>query len=146
MERPKSDHPLGMRFEQQIDGTAVDRWLDRRVVALVLDPSTLARASVFARADHPALQAVLRVDRELSAIWLAAPPGAPLAGKLTPPQAATLREALARLHEIGEIHGNVVAESIIVDDQGAVTLSFSGAPGPTATADLDRMAIARLTA
>ena len=145
VERPKSDHPQGLRFEQQIDGTAMDRWLNRRVVALVLDPPTLARASVFARADHSALQAVLRVDREQSAIWLAAPPGAPLAGKLTPAQAATLREALARLHEIGEIHGAVVAENIIVDEQGAVVLGFSGAPGPTATADLDRLGIARLS-
>ena len=145
VERARSEHPAAMRFEQQADGTAIDRWLNRRVVALVLDPATLARASVFARADHPALQAVLRVDRELSAIWLAAPAGTPLSGALSPAQAATLREALGRLHEIGEIHGSVDAEHVIVDDQGGVVLSFSGAPGPTATADLDRLAVARLS-
>ena len=54
VERPRSDHPTALRFEPQTDGTAIDRWLDRRVVALVLDPPTLARASVFARADHAA--------------------------------------------------------------------------------------------
>jgi tetratricopeptide (TPR) repeat protein len=145
VERPASNHPTALRFEQQLDGTAIDRWLDRHVVALVLDPPTLARASVFARADHPALQAVLRVDRDLSAIWLAAPRGAPLAGKLSPPQAATLRDALTRLHEIGEIHGSVDAEHVIVDEDGGVILSFSGAPGPTATADLDRLGLARLS-
>ncbi|MDB4944068.1 MAG: Serine/threonine protein kinase PrkC, regulator of stationary phase [Labilithrix sp.] len=146
VERPKSNHPTALRFEQQLDGTAVDRLLDRRVVALVLDAPTLARASVFARADHPALQAVLRVDRELEAIWLALPRGVPLARPLTAEQAGALREGLARLHELGAVHGAVDAEHVVVDDEGGVVLAFSGAPGPTATADLDRLALARLAA
>ena len=145
VERPKSNHPTALRFEQQLDGTAMDRLLERRVVALVLDPLTLARASAFARADHAALQAVLRVDRDLASIWLAWPKGTPLTGKLTPPQTAALREALGRLHDIGEVHGQVDAEHVIVDEDGSVVLSFSGAPGPTATADLDRLGLARLS-
>jgi tetratricopeptide (TPR) repeat protein len=145
VERQKSDHPTALRLQPQDDGTAMDRWLDRRVVTLDLDARTLARASAFARADHPALQAVLRVDRTAESIWLAAPRGTPLATKLTPAQAVTLRDALVRLHEIGEIHGSVDAEHVIVDENGAVVLAFTPATESTATADLDRLGLARLT-
>jgi serine/threonine-protein kinase len=144
-ERPRSEHPKALRLSRQADGTTLDDWLERRVVTLELDPKTLARASAFARADHPALQAVLRVDRESRTIWLAAPRGKPLATKLEPAQAAALRDALLRLHDLGEIHGQVDPEHVIVDDAGAVVLAFSPTPGPTATADLDRIALARLS-
>jgi hypothetical protein len=145
VERQKSDHPTALRLAVQDDGIEIDRWLDRRVVTLDLDARTLARASAFARADHPALQAVLRVDRGAESIWLAAPRGAPLDTKLTPAQAVTLRDALVRLHEIGEIHGSVDAEHVIVDENGAVVLAFTASTDPTATADLDRLGLARLT-
>lgn len=144
VERPKSDHPMALRLARQQDGTATDTWLARRVVTLDLDPKMLARASAFARADHPALQAVLRVDRGEGEIWLAAPRGAPLGGRLDATQASTLRDALQRLHEIGEVHGRVDAEHVIVDETGAVVLAFSESPDATATADLDRIALARL--
>jgi serine/threonine-protein kinase len=144
-ERPKSDHPTALRLSAEDDGTSIDRWIDRRVVTLPLDAPTLARASAFARADHPALPGVLRVDRGSETIWLAAPRGAPLAGKLSAVQAATLRDALGRLHEIGETHGAVDAEHVIVDESGAVVLAFTGEPGATSTADLDRLGLARLT-
>lgn len=145
IERQKSNHPIALRLVPQDDGTAIDSWLDRRVVTLGLDARSLARASAFARADHPALQAVLRVDRTGERIWLAAPRGAPLAGKLSPTQAATLRDALLRLHELGELHGSVDPEHVIVDDSGAVVLAFTPAPDATATADLDRLGLARLS-
>ncbi len=145
VERPKSDHPPSLRLASQPDGTAIDLWIDRRVVTMALDVESLARASVFARADHPALQAVLRVDRPASSIWLVAPRGAPLTGKLTPIQAATLRDALVRLHEIGAIHGSVDAEHVLVDESGAVVLAFTGAPDATATEDLDRIGLARMS-
>ena len=45
----------------------------------------------------------------------------------------------------GEIHGSVNPEHVIVDESGGVVLSFSGAPGPTATADLDRLGLAGLS-
>lgn len=145
VERPKSDHPAALRLARQPDGTAMDVWLDRRMVTLDLDAATLARASAFARADHPALQAVLRVDRAGRSIWLAAPRGAPLTTRLDAAQAAKLREALLRLHEIGETHGRVDPEHVIVDETGAVVLAFSPTPDATATADLDRIALARLS-
>jgi serine/threonine-protein kinase len=144
VERTKSDRPHAIRLVP--DGEAqLDQWLGRRVVTLPLDGSTLARASTFARADHPALQNVLRVDREGGEIWLAAPRGATLAGKLTTPQAALLRDALDRLHGIGGTHGAVDPEHIRVDETGAPVLQWAPEPGPTATADLDRLALARLT-
>ena len=145
VERQKSEHPTAVRLAQQDDGTAIDRWIDRRLVTLDLDARTLARASAFARADHPALQAVLRVDRAGESIWLAAPRGAPLSGKLTAAQAVTLRDALARLHEIGETHGSVDPEHVIVDENGGVVLAFTATPDTTATADLDRLGLARLS-
>lgn len=145
VERPKSEHPAALRLARQPDGTAMDVWIERRVVTLDLDPRSLARASAFARADHPALQAVLRVDRTDRSIWLAAPRGTALAGKLDAVQAATLREALSRLHDLGEVHGQVDAEHVIVDETGAVVLAFSPTPDATATADLDRIALARLS-
>jgi eukaryotic-like serine/threonine-protein kinase len=142
--RPKSVRPVAGRLALGDDGGGIDTWLGRRVDAIPLDDGTLARASAFARADHPALQLVLRVDREGRAIWLATPRGAPLAAALAPEQARLLREALDRLHEIGEVHGSVDPAHFIVDDAGAVTLAFAGPPGPTATRDTDRLALARL--
>ena len=143
VKRP-SNRPSGLRLMPDENGTEIDQWLGRRVVAVELNAVMLARASAFARADHPALQAVLRVDRESEAIWLAAPRGAPLAGRASREQVAVLREALERLHETGEAHGAVDAEHVLVDETGAVTLAFTPSPGPTATPDLDRLALARL--
>src|SRR5262249_33013627 len=111
-----SERPSAMRLSDETGGTLLDEWLGRRVVKLPLDAPTLARASLFARADHPALQVVLRVDRKNGAIWLAAPRGAPLTGKLPPPQAAVLREALDRLHDLGEAHGAVDESHVLMDE------------------------------
>lgn len=139
-----TERPSGMRLSADDSGAEIDQWLGRRVVSVPLDARMLARASLFARADHPALQAVLRVDRESRAIWLAAPRGAPLVGKLTPEQATALREATTRLHELGEAHGAIDPAHVFVDDAGNVTLAFAPPPGPTATFDLDRLALAKL--
>ena len=57
----------------------------------------------------------------------------------------TLRDALVRLHEIHETHGSVDAEHVIVDENGGVVLAFTATPDATATADLDRLGLARLT-
>ncbi len=142
---PKSEHPTTLRLEVHPDGTTIDRWLDRPVAAVNLDPDTLARASAFARADHRALQAVLRVDRSSSTIWLATPRGTPLAGKLSATQASTLREALACLHDRGAVHGQVDAAHVFVDDTGEVMLTFGVARATHTTEDLDRISLARLT-
>lgn len=140
-----SERPSEVRLLVE-DGGGVDQWLGRRVVRVPLDPPTLARASAFARADHPALQLVLRVDQDSGSIWLALPRGHVLDSALSPDQAIPLREALDRLHELGVVHGAVDREHVLVDESGAVTLAFAPAPGPTATSDLDRLALARLVA
>jgi serine/threonine-protein kinase len=143
----ESDRPSAVRLlpSQDDRGIEIDQWLGRKVTCLALDDANLARASAFARADHPALQAVLRVDRAGHNIWLAAPRGAPLGGKLTPGQSATLREALAALHEAGQAHGAVDAAHVFVDELGAVLLGYAPTPGPTTTFDVDRLALARLS-
>jgi hypothetical protein len=56
-----------------------------------------------------------------------------------------LREALHRLHAVGEVHGRIDAAHVHVDEEGAAVLAFSLPPDPTATADLDRLALARLS-
>jgi eukaryotic-like serine/threonine-protein kinase len=145
--RAESDRPSAVRLLPSTDdgGVDVDQWLGRKVVCLPLDDATLARASLFARADHPALQAVLRVDRSSASIWLAAPRGAPLAGRLTAAQSAVLREALAALHEHGQPHGAVDPQHVFVDDTGAVLLAYAPPPGPTTTFDVDRLALAAIS-
>lgn len=143
--RPPSHHPEALRVVPGPDGGELDQWLNRRIVTIPLDARSLARASVFARADHPALQAVLRVDRAGGTIWLAAPRGAPLGGKLDPRQTIAIREALDRLHELGEIHGAIDPEHLLVDELGSVTLAFARSAGPAMTRDLDRLALARLS-
>ncbi|MBS2017175.1 MAG: protein kinase [Deltaproteobacteria bacterium] len=143
-QRKPSDRPASIRLQPQLDGSNVDSWLDRKVMTLPLDATSLARASVFARADHPALQAVLRVDRASEEIWLAVPRGTPLSQKLDPVQAATLRDALARLHELGATHGAIDAAHVIVDEAGGVVLTYAPPPDATSTADVDRLALASL--
>jgi serine/threonine-protein kinase len=142
--KPASERPSGMRLLPDGTDSPIDQWLGRRVVSVPLDPRMLARASAFARADHPALQVVLRVDHESRAIWLAVPRGAPLTTRPSAEQAATLRDALDRLHELGEVHGAVDLQHVLVDETGTITLAFAPPPGPTATFDLDRLALARL--
>ena len=145
-EKAKSDHPAALRLVPDAlhPEIEIDQWVGRRVVTVPLDAPTLARASIFARADHPAIQTVLRVDRGTNEIWLAAPRGAPPVAKMTPTQTAALREALERLHELGAPHGAVDREHVLVDDTGAVMLLFTPVAGPTATADLDRLGLAKL--
>ena len=144
--RPKmpSERPSGVRLLPDESGGEIDQWLGRKVVSVPLDAASLARASLFARADHAALQPVLRVDRLGGAIWLAIPRGAPLTTRLDRAQTALVREAIDRLHELGHAHGAIDAAHVLVDELGGVTLAFAPAPGPTATFDLDRLALARL--
>ncbi|MCL2723413.1 MAG: serine/threonine protein kinase [Polyangiaceae bacterium] len=135
----KSLPPTAARLQLGDDGIAIDQWLDRRVVTLPLDAAVLARVSAFARADHPALQSVLRVDRESNTVWLAAPRGAPLVGRLGARRAEILWEGLVRLHQMGEIHGHVDRDHVLVDDAGGVTLLFAKSAGAARTSPVDRL-------
>ncbi len=143
-QKTTSDRPSAIRLLPGDGGAEIDQWLSRPVISVPLDAASLARASLFARADHPALQVVLRVDRKGQSIWLARTRGKPLVGRPTPRQAATLRDALDRLHELGEPHGAIDPAHVFVDDGGNVTLAFSLRPPPTATFDTDRIALAKL--
>jgi serine/threonine-protein kinase len=125
--RPRSEPPPPSRLVANADGTMTDLWLGRTVVTVDINAQTLARAIAFSKAAHPALQAVLRVDRQEQAIWLEGPRGRPLAARLTPGQHETLHEALEALHAAGAVHGCVDAEHIFVDATGHVVLAF-GAP------------------
>ena len=144
-EKPASIRPTHGRLVPT-DTPAVfrDVVLERDVVLLDLDARTLARVAAFARADHPALQSVLRVDRETGFMWLASPRGTPLEGKLAEAQSRVLREAIDRLHAAGETHGAVDRAHVHVDASGEVVLAFAPAPPPTVTPDLDHLALARL--
>ena len=99
-----------------------------------------SRARAFAHADHEALQAVLRVDREDGAIWLDASPGRPLDRSLTPPERSRLAAALAALHAAGAVHGRVDAAHVVVGESGVV-LRFESEQEATATIDRDRLAL-----
>ena len=143
-ERRSSAWPRTARLEAGPgDGPVLDTWTGRRIEQVALTPQALARASAFARADHPALQGVLRVDRDANAIWLEAPSGAPVDRALSPGEQAILRTALDALHAAGCVHGHVDAAHVVLGDQGVV-LRFHPDQEPTATVDRDRLALSRL--
>ena len=92
------------------------------------DASLLARARAFARAGHPALPTVLRVDRETGAIWVGIPLGRALADDprgLSPGQVARLRAAVEALHAAGGAHGRIDPDHLYWLD-GEVTVAFPG--------------------
>jgi eukaryotic-like serine/threonine-protein kinase len=143
-ERRSSAWPQTGRL--QIDATGglpLDTWTGRRIERIPLTDATLAGARSFARAGHPALQGVLRVDRDEGQLWLESPAGLPLEGKLSPPQRAVLASALTALHGAGGVHGQLDAAHVLTADRGVV-LRFHSSSDPTATADRDWLALSRL--
>ncbi|APR83307.1 serine/threonine protein kinase [Minicystis rosea] len=123
-----------------------DTWLDRDVLVLPDDEATLARARAFARAGHPALPTVLRVDRESGAIWIAAPRGKSLADEprgLSPGQVVRLTEAIEALHAAGGAHGRVDPEHLYWHD-GEVVLAFPRGDELPDAAPRDREALSHL--
>jgi serine/threonine-protein kinase len=123
-----------------------DAWLEREVVVIALDDASLEQARAFARAGHPALPTVLRVDTELEAIWIAEPRGRALADEprpISPGQLARLRDAIDALHAAGGAHGFIDAEHLYLHD-GEVTLAFPRSPTPDDAAERDRTALAAL--
>jgi serine/threonine protein kinase len=140
------DDSKATRVENREGAVAFDRWTMREFIRVPLNGASIARASAFARAGHPNLQTVLRVHRDASEIWLDSPKGHALNSRLTPLQARALADAVDALHENGIVHGHIDAPHIFTDDNNrdAVTLLFEAAFDPSATIDLDRIAIARL--
>jgi hypothetical protein len=123
----------------------IDHWLERPIVQVALTPQSLARASSFARAAHPTLQAVLRVDRERGEIWLEAPRGERPVRPLRKFELESARAALEALHRTGAVHGIVDPDHVLVGEDGVMVL-FSPAADPGATMDNDRIALGRLGA
>jgi serine/threonine-protein kinase len=143
-DRKSSVHPSAGRLDVRLDSRVVDRWTGRAIERVRLDDRALARAGAFARAAHPALQAVLRVDRDDGTLWLATPPGRMLDRPLTRSEKDTLRAALDALHAAGTVHGHVDAQHVSVDPAVGPTLRFAREADPMATVDIDRVALARL--
>jgi serine/threonine-protein kinase len=124
-------------------GAMIDAWTGRAVEAVPLTERVLARARPFAVAGHPALQSVWRVDDASQSLWLEALPEAALARPLTAAERARLVEALRALHAAGGVHGRVDAAHLVHTASGLV-LRFEAGHDPTATADRDLIALARL--
>ena len=124
-------------------GPPLDTWMRRPVECVALSDARLARARAFARAGHPALQSILRVDPDEAVLWLEASRDAPLRGPLTGEQRATLAAALDALHAAGGVHGQVDAAHVTITEDGAV-LRWNPDAEPAATPDRDRLALARL--
>ncbi|WP_434043735.1 MULTISPECIES: protein kinase domain-containing protein [Sorangium] len=126
------------------EGRWRDAWLDRDVLVLQLDDATLARARAFARAGHPSLPCVLRVDLAAGEVWVAPPQGRALADEgraLTRGQRARLGEAIAALHAAGGAHGCIDDQHLYLHD-GDVALAYPReAPG-----DVEAMAARDLAA
>lgn len=130
------------------DGDRVrhDSWLERDVLVLPIDDATLARAGAFARADHPALATVLRVDREAGELWIDRPRGRALADEarpLSPGQQRRLGQAIEALHAAGGAHGCIDTEHLYWFD-GEVTLAWPRRPPEPGDVERDREAIAQL--
>ncbi len=125
-----------------------DSWLDRDVLVHALDDQTLDRVRAFARAGHPSLAAVLRIDPTANVAWLAPPRGKALADEprgLSPGQIARLREAVDALHAASGAHGRIDAEHLYVFD-GDVILAFPRGESPEGDlAALDQSALDALS-
>ncbi len=99
-QQPQGALAEGPRVQGSVDGAVVDTWTGRRIERVPLTEPALEHARLLARADHPALQAVLRVDRESGALWLAAC-DPPLERPLTPAEQARVDGALGALLAAG---------------------------------------------
>ncbi len=142
-DRPQATRE-GSRMEMAPDGLWVDAWTGRRVERVILTEGTLARARAFARADHPGLQTVLRVDRGSGTIWFDASPVAMPHRPLTTEEREALAGALAALHATGVPHGSVDRAHLALTRAGAIILRFEPEVGPGATAESDHASLAAL--
>jgi eukaryotic-like serine/threonine-protein kinase len=126
-ERRSSDRPASDRLTRRADGTLVDAWTDRAIECVALTDETLERARVFARADHEALQAVLRIDREAGFLWLASC-GAPLDRPLTSAERERLQGALDALQSAGAPSAQLDEARAAVGPSGEIVLRFEASP------------------
>ncbi|MEB2325009.1 MAG: serine/threonine-protein kinase, partial [Sorangiineae bacterium] len=118
-----------------------DTLLGRELYVLPADPATCARARAFARADHPALAAVLAMREREHTLWIDAP-STRSEGALGDAERARLRDALEALHRAGGVHGRVRSDHV-ARQGGAPVLLFPLAP-LDATPEDDLSQLARL--
>ncbi len=119
-----------------------DTLLGREVLVLHADAPTLERVLPFARADQPALAAVLRHVPADGAVWIEAPRGKPLDRPLDEPELARLGEALEALHRAGGFHGRVDRRHVVLTG-GRIVLCFPLEPLGRSAED-DRAALMAL--
>ena len=123
-----------------------DQWLDRDLLVFPDDAATLARARAFARAGHPALPTILRVDPRQGEVWVGPPLGKALADDprgLSKGQLVWLREAILALHAAGGAHGRIDPEHLYLFD-GELSLAFPRSDAGAEAEALDLAALARL--
>jgi serine/threonine-protein kinase len=123
-----------------------DAWLDREILAIPMDDASLERARAFARAGHPALPSVLRVDANAGLVWVAPPRGTALADAprpLEPEVIARLRRAIEALHAAGGAHGHIDAQHLYWHD-GELDLAWPRKPAPPDAAAEDLAALETL--
>lgn len=124
---------------------SLDRWLGRTVLVVDYDETNLERAKGFARADHPSLPTVLRVDPDAAQIWVAPPLGRCLADERPSIEAAAMArmlQALETLHRVGGTHGSVDAEHLYFFD-GELFLAYPRTLSAPASPETDRAALER---
>ncbi len=126
-ERRASDRPGSDRVTRRADGSLADGWTGRAIECLPLTDEVLERARVFARADHHALQPVLRVDRDAGCLWLASC-GPPIDRPLTPAERERLQGALDALQAAGGPPAQVGEGLAAVGPSGDVVVRFAAGP------------------
>ena len=137
---PAADAP-NERVRQDPLGGEVDERTGQEIARVPLNPERLQRARAFARAAHPALQTVLRVDRASNELWLAVPRGNIPDRSLDPIHEGDLLAALRALHQAGIVHGRVDRDHIrILGDEATLLFPPDLGEGVSAEDDLNGVA------
>ena len=117
--------------EERLDPAlgSFDRWLGRSVEQVLLSAASLERARAFVRADHPALQGVLRVDEVRGEIWLEALEEAGRDWPVSDEERGRLDEAVRALREAGGAQDSVTPRDVVITNSGPVLRFAAGHAG-----------------
>jgi eukaryotic-like serine/threonine-protein kinase len=149
---PPSSRPPPMLHAERLEPLDTTRFLDRylqRIVRIVeLDPERLALARAFAGVGGDVVACVYRVSPLEQTLWLEEPVGDSLEELdrwLTSEEQQQLRTTLDELHQRGAVHGNVDRDHIRWHSQQGIRLCFPNQVSETATAEDDRAALEALS-
>jgi serine/threonine-protein kinase len=131
---PASRPETTARLEPRGDGVFFDELLGRLVQIAAARPERVARARAFARADHPALAAVLALDEAADRVIVEVIEGDAAEPPFTPAELAELAGALGALHRAGGAHGRIDRKHL-VRRGGRLVLRFPMDAGAAAEAD-----------